>query len=124
MPPVIRFDILRLGGADVAPMRAMLQVFGEAFGEVPTYTAAQPRSAYLERLLGSAAFIALAATKHGVMVGGLAAYELVKFEQERSEIYIYDLNIGVYLAHFIKPVGFFVFVGRNPKFLDPVSITG
>jgi aminoglycoside 3-N-acetyltransferase I len=94
MPTVIRFDILRLGCADVAPMRAMLQVFGEAFGEVPTYTAAQPRSAYLERLLGSAAFIALAATKHGVMVGGLAAYELVKFEQERSEIYIYDLAVA------------------------------
>ena len=27
------------------------------------------------------------------MVGGLAAYELKKFEQERSEIYIYDLAV-------------------------------
>lgn len=27
------------------------------------------------------------------MVGGLAAYELQKFEQERSEIYIYDLAV-------------------------------
>jgi aminoglycoside 3-N-acetyltransferase I len=27
------------------------------------------------------------------VVGGLAAYELEKFEQERSEIYIYDLAV-------------------------------
>ncbi len=28
------------------------------------------------------------------VVGGLAAYELKKFEQERSEIYIYDLAVS------------------------------
>ena len=28
-----------------------------------------------------------------VVAGGLAAYELRKFEQERSEIYIYDLAV-------------------------------
>lgn len=28
------------------------------------------------------------------IVGGLAAYVLHKFEQERSEIYIYDLAVG------------------------------
>jgi aminoglycoside 3-N-acetyltransferase I len=30
----------------------------------------------------------------GAVVGGLAAYELRKFEQERSEIYIYDLAVA------------------------------
>jgi aminoglycoside 3-N-acetyltransferase I len=28
------------------------------------------------------------------VIGGLAAYELRKFEQERSEIYIYDLAVS------------------------------
>jgi aminoglycoside 3-N-acetyltransferase I len=28
------------------------------------------------------------------VVGGIAAYELKKFEQERSEIYIYDLAVA------------------------------
>ncbi len=28
------------------------------------------------------------------MVGGIAAYELMKFEQERSEFYIYDLAVS------------------------------
>jgi aminoglycoside 3-N-acetyltransferase I len=32
--------------------------------------------------------------KSGVVVGGIAAYELKKFEQERSEIYIYDLAVA------------------------------
>jgi aminoglycoside 3-N-acetyltransferase I len=50
--------------------------------------------AYLKGLLGSSHFIALAALKDGAVVGGLAAYQLQKFEQERSEIYIYDLAVA------------------------------
>jgi aminoglycoside 3-N-acetyltransferase I len=38
--------------------------------------------------------MALAALKSGEVVGGIAAYELRKFEQERSEIYIYDLAVA------------------------------
>jgi aminoglycoside 3-N-acetyltransferase I len=75
-------------------MRAMLAMFGEAFGEAATYGARPPGEDYLQSLLGSEHFIALAAIKDGAVVGGLAAYELVKFERERSEIYIYDLAVG------------------------------
>ena len=73
-------------------MQAMLTMFGEAFGEAKTYGSARPSDDYLERLLGSDRFIALAAVEQGAVVGGLAAYVLDKFEQERSEIYIYDLG--------------------------------
>jgi aminoglycoside 3-N-acetyltransferase I len=38
--------------------------------------------------------IALAALKHSMVVGGLVAYQFQKFEQERSEIYIYDLAVA------------------------------
>jgi aminoglycoside 3-N-acetyltransferase I len=87
--------IRALGPGDVALMGAMLTIFGEAFNEPETYGAARPRAAYLERLLGSDHFIALAAVKNGGdVVGGLAAYELRKFERERSEIYIYDLAVA------------------------------
>lgn len=75
-------------------MRALLAKFGEAFNDVETYTGRPPNSGYLRRLLGSDYFIALAATKDSTVVGGLAAYELKKFEQERSEIYIYDLAVS------------------------------
>jgi aminoglycoside 3-N-acetyltransferase I len=75
-------------------MQGMLTVFGEAFGDAASYGAARPGAAYLERLLASDHFIALAALSDDEVVGGLAAYELPKFEQERSEIYIYDLAVA------------------------------
>lgn len=88
------FVIHRLTSADVPMMREMLDMFGQAFGEVKTYSEAQPGSEYLERLLGGDSFLALVAVKSCGVVGGLAAYELRKFEQERSEIYIYDLAVS------------------------------
>lgn len=69
-------------------------MFGEAFGDRNAYTAAQPGDAYLEGLLAGGQFIALAALQDEAVIGGLAAYELKKFEQERSEIYIYDLAVA------------------------------
>lgn len=87
-------DIHRLAPGDGARMAAMLTLFGEAFGEAETYGGARPGAAYLERLLGGDSFIGLVALKDGEVVGGLAAYELAKFERERSEIYIYDLAVA------------------------------
>jgi aminoglycoside 3-N-acetyltransferase I len=75
-------------------MEQMLTVFGKAFDDVETYGARRPSHAYLSRLLGSDTFVALAAVKGDTVVGGVAAYELRKFEQERSEIYIYDLAVA------------------------------
>ena len=79
---------------DVALMEALLAAFGDAFDDVDTYTGNRPSTAYLRRLLGSDYFIALVASKGAKVVGGIAAYELRKFEQERSEIYIYDLAVA------------------------------
>src|SRR4051812_24418532 len=75
-------------------MEALLATFGEAFDEVETYGKNRPSVGYLRRLLGSDYFITLAALKGSEVVGGIAAYELKKFEQERSEIYIYDLAVA------------------------------
>ena len=69
--------------------------FGDTFDDVDTYTGNRPSAGYLRRLLGSDYFIAFAASKNDEIVGGIAAYELRKFEQERSEIYIYDLAVAV-----------------------------
>jgi len=87
-------SICQLAATDLALMEGLLVVFGEAFDEVDTYSASRPSEEYLKRLLSSDYFIALAALKNGAVVGGLAAYELQKFEQERSEIYIYDLAVA------------------------------
>jgi aminoglycoside 3-N-acetyltransferase I len=74
-------------------MEALLSMFGRAFNEPDRYGANRPDAAYFRKLLGSEYFIALTASKGGEVVGGLAAYELQKFEQARSEIYIYDLAV-------------------------------
>lgn len=88
-----RFTIHRLLATDTDLFRALLAMFGKAFDEVHTYTAAQPSNAYIESLLRGDQFIALAALQNKRVIGGLAAYELKKFEQDRREIYIYDLAV-------------------------------
>ena len=88
------FSVLTLGPKDLPLMRSVLSMFGAAFHEVETYSKAQPTSHYLEDLLGSDTFIAIAAVQDDQVVGGIAAYFLPKFEQERSEIYIYDLAVA------------------------------
>ncbi len=72
----------------------MLAVFGKAFDQQEIYCAKQPDSLYLEHLLSGDSFIAIVAACGQEIVGGLAAYELKKFEQRRSEIYIYDLAVA------------------------------
>lgn len=87
-------DIQRLAPGDLTLMEGLLTMFGAAFNEVDTYGRNRPDAAYLQRLLGSDEFVALAAVKDGEVIGGLAAYELKKFEQPRSEMYIYDLTVA------------------------------
>ncbi|TVP45791.1 MAG: AAC(3)-I family aminoglycoside N-acetyltransferase [Gemmatimonadales bacterium] len=87
--PVFR----QLGPDDLSAMDQLLGVFGEAFGEPETYASSRPGAGYLRGLLGSDTFIAIVAEAAGAVVGGIAAYELRKFEQERSEIYLYDLAV-------------------------------
>lgn len=75
-------------------MEGMLTLFGEAFDEPDTYDSARPKKDYFRKLLSNEHFVALVATKDEHVIGGLAAYELPKFEQERSEFYIYDLAVS------------------------------
>jgi aminoglycoside 3-N-acetyltransferase I len=84
--------IERLGEGDLAAMKQVNQLFLEVFAD-EAYHGPGPGDAHLQRLLADHKFIALAAWVDGEMVGALAAYELVKYEAERSEIYIYDLAV-------------------------------
>lgn len=86
-------QLRRLEPDDLMLMDQLLTLFGEVFGEQATYSGRRPRPEYLRRLLGDSHFFALVALREGRVVGALAAYELVKFEQERSEVYIYDLAV-------------------------------
>lgn len=78
---------------DTAIFRAMLILFGEAFEDRDTYTAKQPDDGYIDGLLSDRNFLALVARSGDEVIGGIAGYVLPKFEQARSEFYIYDLAV-------------------------------
>ena len=88
------FVLHQLRPHDVALMRSLNGMFGEAFGDPDTYGAQPPSDAYLEGLLAKEHVIALVARVRDEVVGGLVAYELDKFERARREIYIYDLAVA------------------------------
>ena len=88
------FEIERLGPHRIAAMRGALRVFADAFDEKENFFSAPPSDAYLENLLSDRRFILLVASVDGLIVGALSAYELMKYEQERSEFYIYDLAVA------------------------------
>jgi len=88
------FTTKLLGAADLEGMKALLRLFGEAFEDPKNYQSAVPSDTYLHaRLRDDTFFAVVALDEAGATIGGLAAYELRKFEQERSEIYIYDLAV-------------------------------
>ena len=88
------YQYMRLGPNDFQRMRALLSVFAEAFDEHTTYLSAPPSDSYLKHLLSQNHVLVLCATQGEEVVGGLTAYVLEKFEQPRSEVYIYDLAVA------------------------------
>lgn len=86
--------IKQLSPSDIDLFQELMTLFGDAFEDTETYTSARPATDYVERLLEKGHFIALVALKENTVIGGLVAYELEKFEQERSEVYIYDLAVA------------------------------
>jgi aminoglycoside 3-N-acetyltransferase I len=88
------YRIERLTPEDVAAFADLNTMFGEAFEDMDTYTAQRPDADYLRTLLADDGVFALVATEDDAVIGGLVAYTLRKFEQQRSEVYIYDLAVS------------------------------
>ena len=112
------FTIRELSPADVSLLRALNALFADIFADPESYGAKRPSDAYLQQLLAKkhvVVLVVLAADAARVspeakvrsnaeggqevvcgqeVVGGLVAYELEKFEQARSELYIYDLAVA------------------------------
>ncbi len=88
------FTLCRLGPADIALLRKLNALFGEAFGEVETYAAEPPDDAWLKSLLAKEHVVVLAALEGEALLGGLVAYELDKLERARREVYLYDLAVA------------------------------
>lgn len=88
--PIVR----RLRAEDDIRFAEALDLFALAFDDLEDYCVARPSINYRSRLLSKSNFILLVAIANERTIGALAAYELEKFEQERSEFYIYDLAVS------------------------------
>ena len=91
--PKLTYAIKQLGVHDLEDFQRLREVFGDAFDEPAAYTTDIPSSEYLRTVLAKSNHIALVAKSGDEVIGGLVAYELEKCEQERSEIYLYDLAV-------------------------------
>ena len=87
------YSILRLAAHDTETLRDLLRVFAEAFDDPVAYRDAVPDDAYLRTFLARDDHFVVVARDERRVVGGLVAYELMKFERRRKEIYIYDLAV-------------------------------
>lgn len=85
--------VIRLGPDDLPRFRAMNRLFSAAFEDPASYEGAPPPDDYARERLADPRFVALVASDGKAITGALAAYELPKFEQARSELYIYDLAV-------------------------------
>src|SRR5262249_50626548 len=90
----LQYTYRQLTSDDATLLKELLRVFGHAFNDSETYQHAIPSDKYLTNLLGKDHFIVVVAMMEKTVVGGLAAYVLEKFEQQRREIYIYDLAVS------------------------------
>ena len=86
--------IHQLQPGDDALFAAMNALFAAAFEDTEHYASAPPDAVYVSDLLANPGFIALVAREGEAVTGALAAYVLPKFEQARSEVYIYDLAVA------------------------------
>ena len=88
------YSIKSLTINDVNLFHQLLDCFEEVFDEPQNYgSKLRPNDDYIKSLLNDDTFIPLVALDNNNVIGGLTAYELRKFEQPRSEIYIYDLAV-------------------------------
>ncbi len=71
----------------------MNAVFSDVFEEPENYADRPPTDFHAEAWLADTNNIAILAEAEGEPVGALAGYVLPKFEQERNELFIYDLAV-------------------------------
>ncbi len=87
-------QVRRLGAGDLVAFRAMNHLFADVFGELENYSHRQPDDAYAESLLERSEVLLLIAEEEGRVTGAIGGYILPKFEQQRSELFIYDLAVA------------------------------
>lgn len=88
------YTMRRLSATDTSTLQVLNALFGEVFEDAKSYELHKPSASYLRTFLEDSNHIVLVAEANKGVVGGLVAYCLTKFEQERKEVYVYDLAVA------------------------------
>ena len=108
-----KMSILKLKENDFQDYRRLMNLFANEFEDKKSYAENPPPDKYVEKMLSDENLIFLVEKRSESIVGGLVAYTLNKFEQQRSEVYIYDLavdssfrrqGIATKLINALKPI--------------------
>jgi aminoglycoside 3-N-acetyltransferase I len=86
--------VRQLGAGDIAGFRAMNALFADVFAMPEEYLGNPPSDDYVAAWLAERRNIAIVAETDGEVVGAIGGYEWPKYEQARSELYIYDLAVS------------------------------
>lgn len=89
----MNYSYKKLEKKDSKLFKKLIKLFGEVFNEPETYLYKEASQNYLEKILVNPNTIVIVSTDGNNVIGGLVAYVLEKFEQERKEVYIYDLGV-------------------------------
>lgn len=105
-----KFKISRLRENDLLLFIKLVELLNEVFEEY--YTVASKER--LKKLLSKSEFYAIVIVKNDAIVGGLTAYELQRYYNDKSELYIYDMavktelhnqGLGKALINYLKDYG-------------------
>lgn len=88
------YTFKQLTSSDSLAFHNLMTLFGEVFNQKEDYQEKRPGEKYTQDFLNNPSHIVLVALEDEKVVGGLVGYELQKFEQERSEMYVYDLAVS------------------------------
>ena len=84
------FEIKKLDSADLKFAREFFRFFKDDDGEEnPTFLS----DAYLTKLLKREDFHVFVALEDGKFAGGLTAYELMKYNAETTEMFLYEIGV-------------------------------
>jgi aminoglycoside 3-N-acetyltransferase I len=90
----VNLEIKKLGAREIEAAKELFRLFQLDDGvENPTSASDE----YLKKLLEKQDFHVLVAVENQKVIGGLTAYELLKYKKETSEMFLYE--IGVAAAH-------------------------
>jgi len=84
------FEIKKLGPDELAAAKELFLFFQIDDGlENPTFASDE----YLAKLLGRKDFHVVVAVENNKVIGGLTAYELFKYKDEKTEMFLYEIGV-------------------------------